>query len=205
MEEAQDVAPSSPLLLIPFTPLLRLLQFLPHSSLLPLAASCSFLHSTIHSSPFLWSHLTLDPSMVATSPLSLIAMLREKGEHVRRVKIKFCGDPDMLNNIIIAFLVSFCAKLEHLAFSYLHSPHQSNPLQLLANSCPQLTSLKIKAFADHEGLEQISKLSNLICLFLFIKNDERSQSKIAEVFQKSPQPEKGDTRGVKLRRQSASK
>lgn len=50
-----------------------------HGGTLDLAASCSSLHTTVHSSPSLWQRLTLRPTVLATTANTtqpLLAMLR---------------------------------------------------------------------------------------------------------------------------------
>ena len=56
MGELEDVFA---LLDLPFVPLFHVLGLLPHTSLLPLAASCKYLHTIVHSSPSLWRRLLL--------------------------------------------------------------------------------------------------------------------------------------------------
>ena len=53
-----------PLRQLPSVPLMHILHLLPHSALANLAATCSFYHATLHSSPSLWRRLTLLPTML---------------------------------------------------------------------------------------------------------------------------------------------
>ena len=86
-----------PLRQLPSVPLMHILRLLPHSALATLAATCSFYHATLHSSPSLWRRLTLLPTVLARSLeaetdgaaiQSFRAMLRSHGRHVTAVRIK---------------------------------------------------------------------------------------------------------------------
>ena len=75
-----------PLRQLPSVPLMYILRLLPHSALANLAATCSFYHAALHSSPSLWRRLTLLPTGAATQ--SFRAMLRSHGSHVTAVRMK---------------------------------------------------------------------------------------------------------------------
>ena len=111
------------LLDLPTVPLLHTLSFLPHSSLLPLAASCKFLHATVHNSSNLWRRLTLLPSMLIlpTTTQSFIRVLRRHGSSVRAVKVKYTEERGMLENLqqLLAFLAASCPSLVHISLPYL--------------------------------------------------------------------------------------
>ena len=177
------------LLDLPTLPLLHTLSFLPHSSLLPLAASCKFLHATVHNSSNLWRRLTLLPSMLIlpTTTQSFIRVLRKHGSSVRAVKVKYTEERGMLENLqqLLAFLAVSCPSLVHISLPYLTAFNlpPTNQLRLLVNSFPNLRSLTIKMYdSTSKGLEHLANLSSLENLHLVFTNDRKSQEKLSSVF-----------------------
>jgi len=176
------------LLDLPTVPLLHILGFLPHPSLLPIAASCKSLHATVHSSSKLWRQLTLLPSMLmsSTTTQSFIGVLGKHGSRVRAVKVKYTEEKGMLENMqqLLAFLAAFCPSLVHISLPYLTTYNfpPTNQLRLLANSFPNLRSLTIKMYEGSKGIEQLAKLSSLEHLHLVFSNDRKSQEKLSNVF-----------------------
>lgn len=72
-------------------PLMQILGLLPHNALGNVAATCPYLHATVHSSPSLWRRLFLRPATMDTTAAatqSLIAMLRQHGNDVVSVELK---------------------------------------------------------------------------------------------------------------------
>ena len=185
MEQAEQIFP---LLDLPSVPLLHALEFLPHSSLMPLAASCKSLHATVHNSSNLWRRLTLLPSMLtsSTATQSFIKMLRKHGSRVKAVKVKYTEEKGMLENMqqLLAFLAASCPSLVHISLPYLttYKFPPTNQLRLLVNSFPNLRSLTIKMYEGSKGIGQLAKLSSLEHLHLVFSNDRKSQEKISTVF-----------------------
>ena len=176
------------LLDLPTVPFLHILGFLPHSSLLPLAATCKYLHATVNSSSQFWRRLTLLPSMLmsATTTQSFIGVLRKHGSCVRAVKVKYTEEKGMLENMqqLLAFLAASCPSLLHISLPYLTTYNfpPTNQLRLLVNSFPNLRSLTIKMYEGSKGIEQLVKLSSLENLHLVFSNDRKSQEKLSTVF-----------------------
>ena len=176
------------LLDLPSVPLLHILEFLPHSSLMPLAASCKFLHAIVHSSSNLWRRLNLLPSMLIspTATQSFIEVLRKHGSRVKAVKVKYTEEKGMLENMqqLLAFLAASCPSLVHISLPYLttYKFPPTNQLRLLVNSFPNLRSLTIKMYDTSKGIEQLAKLSSLEHLHLVFSNDRKSQEKLSTVF-----------------------
>ena len=186
---AEPVEGMLDLLKLPNVPLLHILSFLPHTSLLPLAASCKYLHSAVHSSPSLWRRLTLLPSMLmsAAATQSFMLILRKHGSRLRAVKVKYIEEKEMLENMkqLLAFLAASCPSIVHISLPYLTTFNhpRSNQLRLLANSFPNLRSLVIKMYdATSEGLQQLAKLHSLEHLYLGFINDRKSQKELSIVF-----------------------
>ena len=90
------------LLDLPFVPLVHILGLLPHTSLLPLAASCKYLHTIVHSSPFLWRRLLLKPSMLTCTcaTQSFILVLKKHGNSVTAVKVKYSEMDGYLKRVL---------------------------------------------------------------------------------------------------------
>ena len=195
---AEPVEGMLDLLKLPNVPLLHILSFLPHTSLLPLAASCKYLHSAVHSSPSLWRRLTLLPSMLmsAAATQSFMLILRKHGSRLRAVKVKYTEEKEMLENMkqMLAFLAASCPSIVHISLPYLTTFNhpRSNQLRLLANSFPNLRSLVIKMYDatsegrgnihSTEGLQQLAKLHSLEHLYLGFINDRKSQKELSIVF-----------------------
>jgi hypothetical protein len=172
-----------PLLLLPSELLLHFLRLLPHTALLPLAGSCSFLHSTVHSSASLWRALALRPAMAAgpATTQSLLAMLRGHGRHVEAVRMGY--SENMANTQqVLAFVAATCPNLRHLAISCLYAEENTNPLRLIAASFPQLVSLKIKHCESDKGIDQLGQFAKLTHLYIKITNDTRSQDHLTVAF-----------------------
>ena len=189
MIEDEQVEQMFALLDLPTIPLLHILSFLPHSSLMPLASSCKLLHATVHSSPSLWQRLNLLPSMLMspTATQSFIRVLRKHGSRVRSVKVKYTEEKGMLENMqqLLAFLAAPCPSLVHISLPYLtaYNSPPTNPLRLLVNSFPNLRSLTIKMYdSTSKGFEQLAKLQSLEHLHLVFSNDRKSQEKLSTVF-----------------------
>ena len=184
----EQAEPIFALLDLPAVPLLHTLRFLPHSSLMPVAASCKFLHVTVHNSSNLWWRLTLLPSMLmsSTATQSFIGVLGKHGSSVRAVKVKYTEEKGMLENMqqLLAFLAASCPSLVHISLPYLTTYNfpPTNQLRLLANSFPNLRSLTIKMYETSKGIEQLAKLSSLEHLYLVFSNDRKSQEKLSNVF-----------------------
>ena len=175
------------LLDLPPAPLLHILCFLPHSSLLPVAASCKFLHATVQNSPILWRRLTLSPSLLmsSTATQSFIDVLRKHGSSVRAVKVKDTEEKGMLQQQLLAFLAASCPSLVHISLPRTYSFRSTNQLRLLVNSFPYLRSLIIKWYgydSGSEGIEQLAKLRSLEHLHLVFDNSRKSQEKLSAVF-----------------------
>ena len=155
------------LLDLPTLPLLHILSFLPHSSLMPLTSSCKFLHATVHSSSCLWQRLTLMPSMLmsSTATQSFIRVLLKQGSYVRAVKVKYTEERGMLENMqqLLAFLATSCPSLVHISLPYLTTFNfpPTNQLRLLVNVFPNLRSLTIKMCETSKGFEQRVYLSQM--------------------------------------------
>jgi len=197
-----------PLLQLPSTPLLHLLRLLPHSTLGNLAASCSFLHATLHSSPSLWRRLTLLPTMVATVAFtqSFFALLRRHGRHVTAVRMKMAKGKEVHWNIVqegqvLGVLALSCPHLRHLAIPYINlgssnsnyngsSNYVGNLIKLIVNSLPHLISLEVRqldaysAASSAGGLEDLAELQDLTHLALSVLNTRKTEKKLAAVFSK---------------------
>ena len=111
------------LLDLPSVPLVHILGLLPHTSLLPLAASCKYLHTTVHSSPSLWRRLLLEPSMLTCTGAtqSFILALKKHGNSVTAVKVKYSEEDGYIEHMqqLLAFLAASCPSINHVSLPYL--------------------------------------------------------------------------------------
>ena len=176
------------LLDLPFVPLFHVLGLLPHTSLLPLAASCKHLHTIVHSSPSLWRRLLLKPSMLTCTGAtqSFILALKKHGNSVTAVKVKYSEEDGYLEHMqqLLAFVAASCPAVNHVSLPYLttYDFPPTNQLKLLVSSFPHITSLTIKMYESSKGLEELAKLSKLKQLHLIFFNDRESQKKLRTVF-----------------------
>lgn len=174
-----------PLLQLPDSPLLHLLQLLPHTSLANLAASCSYLRATLHSSPSLWRRLTLRPTVEAAATQSLLAMLRRHGHHVKTVKMAK-SSAYLWDTQVLGMLASFCPHLCNISIHYMCVRAGDAPLQL-PNAClPNLASLTIKMMETTfvGGIEQLGELPHLRHLAVRLKICKESMRKLSIAFSK---------------------
>jgi len=181
-----------PLLELPSTPLLHLLHLLPHTSLATLAASCSFLHATLHSSPSLWRRLTLRPISVATAATTqaLLTVLRRHGGAVTTVRLAD-GRGDYWRNDaeaqVLGLLAAFCPRLPHLSLRSITLDRATNPLRVLATCLPHLATLAIKhlhVLGSRAGLLELAGLTSLTHLVLRPNCSKKTMDKLALVFSK---------------------
>ena len=176
------------LLDLPSVPLVHILGLLPHTSLLPLAASCKYLHTTVHSSPSLWRRLLLEPSMLTCTcaTQSFILVLRKHGSSVTAVKVKYSEEDGYIEHMqqLLAFLAASCPSIIHVSLPYLttYDFPPTNQLKLLVSSFPHITSLTIKMYDSSKGLEELAKLHKLKQLHLCFDNNRESQRKLRTVF-----------------------
>ena len=176
------------LLDLPSVPLVHILGLLPHTSLLPLAASCKYLHTIVHSSPSLWRRLLLKPSMLTCTcaTQSFILVLKKHGNSVTAVKVKYSEMDGYFEHMqqLLAFLAASCPSIIHVSLPYLttYDFPPTNQLKLLVSSFPHITSLTIKMYESSKGLEELAKLHKLKQLHLCFLNDKKSQLKLCTVF-----------------------
>ena len=111
------------LLDLPFVPLFHVLGLLPHTFLLPLAASCKHLHTIVHSSPSLWRRLLLKPSMLTCTGAtqSFILALKKHGNSVTAVKVKYSEEDGYFEHMqqLLAFVAASCPAVNHVSLPYL--------------------------------------------------------------------------------------
>lgn len=179
-----------PLLELPSTPLLHLLQLLPHASLATLAASCSFLHATLHSSPSLWRRLTLRPTSVASAAATqaLLAVLRRHGAAVTVVRLTDGRGQYWQNDAVtqvLGLLAASCPLLPHLSLRAIILGRATNPLSVLATCLPHLTTLTIKhlhVLGGRAGLQELAGLTGLTHLVLRPNCSRKTMEMLALVF-----------------------
>merc|ERR1719234_1398541 len=112
---------------------------LPLPSLLSLASTCSRLYHLL-ANPSLWRILDLHPSKIGNHQGSFRDMLKDKGEHVREITLRYKGLLAGKDRLVLNYAVQLCgSNLTSLAVSNLRIVD----LKLIANSCEVLTSLSI--------------------------------------------------------------
>lgn len=179
-----------PLLELPSTPLLHLLQLLPHASLATLAASCSFLHATLHSSPSLWRRLTLRPTSVASAAATqaLLAVLRRHGAAVTVVRLTDGRGQYWQNDAVtqvLGLLAASCPLLPRLSLRAILLGRATNPLSVLATCLPHLATLTIKhlhVLGGRAGLQELAGLTGLTHLVLRPNCSRKTMEMLALVF-----------------------
>lgn len=179
-----------PLLELPSTPLLHLLQLLPHTSLATLAASCSFLHATLHSSPSLWRRLTLRPTSVASAAATqaLLAVLRRHGAAVTVVRLTDGRGQYWQNDAVtqvLGLLAASCPLLPRLSLRAILLGRATNPLSVLATCLPHLATLTIKhlhVLGGRAGLQELAGLTGLTHLVLRPNCSRKTMEMLALVF-----------------------
>jgi len=124
---------------LPAETLIKVMGLLPLPSLFSLASTCSRLYHLL-ANPSLWRTLDLNPSKISHHQGSFRDMLKDKGEHVRKITLRI---KDLLagkDKLVLKYAFELCgSNLTSLAVSNL----KVVDLKLIASCCGVLMSLSI--------------------------------------------------------------